>query len=78
MIPKFSVSLSRIEGLASAIDNYKQTFLLRLGAHAKRCTTEKAGSVRLKRIFEAIDQETIQNMYNSHTKRLHNGRKANE
>ena len=44
--------------------------------HAKRYVTEKAALARFTQIFEEeMDQDTIQDMYKSYTKRLHDCRR---
>jgi hypothetical protein len=66
-LPGVSPDLSILETMAHPL---KKAF------HAKRCTTEKASLARFKQIFEEMDQKTIQNLYNSYTKRLHDCRRA--
>ena len=46
--------------------------------HAKRYTIEAASKARFTQIFEEeMDQEMIQRIYDSYTKRLHDCRRAN-
>jgi hypothetical protein len=66
-LPGVSPDLSILETMAHPL---KKAF------HVKRCTTEKASLARFKQIFEEMDQKTIQNLYNSYTKRLHDCRRA--
>jgi hypothetical protein len=68
-LPGVSPDFSILESMAHPL---KKKF------HTQRCTTEKASLARFIRIFEhEMDQKTIQNMYNSYTKRLHECRRAN-
>jgi hypothetical protein len=66
-LPGVSPDLSILETMAHPL---KKAF------HAKRCITEKASLARFKQIFEEMDQKTIQNLYNSYTKRLHDCKRA--
>jgi hypothetical protein len=50
---------------------------LKKAFHLKRYTTEKASLARFKYIFKKeMNQEIIQNIYNSYIKRLHDCRRA--
>lgn len=51
--------------------------LLKKAFHRQQVMTEKTALAHFKRIFEEeMDQSTIQNLYYSYTKRLHNCRRA--
>jgi hypothetical protein len=67
-LPGVSPDFSIIETVAHPV---KRKF------HTKRVTTEMAGLARFYKLFnEEMDQNMIQNMYNSYTKRLHDCRRA--
>lgn len=68
ILPGVSLDFSILELIAYPL---KKVFYL------KRYTIEKASLARFKHIFKKeINQEMIQNIYNSHTKRLHDCRRA--
>lgn len=60
----------------ATLNSFIVVYPLKKAFYSRQCTTERASLAYFRQVFDNIDQDTIQGLYNSYTIRLNNCRRA--